>query len=50
MNIFDVLAGEHPGPILKRAQEIAAESEEAVDIDEAIALAREEEAREQERI
>lgn len=50
VNIFDVLAGEHPGPILKRAQEIAAESEEAVDIDEAIALAREEEAREQERI
>ena len=50
VNIFDVLAGEHPGPILKRAQEIAAQSDEAVDIDEAIALAREEEAREQERV
>lgn len=50
VNIFDVLGGEHPGPILRRAQQIAAESDEAVDIDEAIELAREQERAEQEKL
>ena len=49
VSIFDVLGGEHPGPILRRAQEIAADSADAIEIDEAIERAEEEQAREQER-